>query len=65
MIISEKQIMKLMLHIHDYIKTLGMLKETNGLGLSESGNINLNASVHLLNTIYDQQSDELKEINHE
>jgi hypothetical protein len=62
MIISEKQIHSLIVHVHNYIDNLKTLKETNGLSISEHGKENLNNAIDLLNSIYNQQSEELKEI---
>jgi hypothetical protein len=58
MIISEKQIMQLMVHVHGYISTL----QTVNVKLTEAGDKNLHGAIALLNTIYNQQSQELKVI---
>lgn len=60
MIISEKQIMQLIALCHAYIDTLKTLSDINKI--SEASQVNLNVALNVLNTIYNQQSEELKEI---
>ena len=56
MIISEKQILGLMIHCRSYIELLKVIETT------ESGESNLNSCIALLNSIQTQQSEELKVI---
>lgn len=60
MIISEKQIMRLMTIAASYIEILGIINSMN-IGMNFSKELVKNAT-NLLNEIAGQQSEELKEI---
>ena len=60
MIISEKQIAGLMVHVVEYIHTLKDMRLTGQL--TASGESNLDSALMIINQINNQQSKELKEI---
>ncbi len=60
MIISEKQIMALIGHAYDYRQMLIDIK--NSEMITETGKSNLSNVCALLTSIFNQQSDKLKEI---
>jgi hypothetical protein len=56
MIISEKQILALMIHVRSYIELLKISACT------KSGQANLESAIELMNNIQSQQCKELREI---
>ena len=63
MIISERQIHALLKFVRDYIEELKSIKESPVAHLSSAGQENLEAACKLLNMIFNQQSNELKDIS--
>lgn len=61
MIISEKQIHGLIVHVHGYIETLKQLRDLEDF-LSDAGHENIDNAIQLLNAIHNQQPEELKEV---
>jgi hypothetical protein len=63
MIISEKQIHALMKFVRDYIEELKSIIDSPVVSLSQSGHENLDSACKLLNVIFNQQSEDLKEVS--